>query len=99
MKTLVEVVVSNTSDDHYEGRGLLAPMTPAPLDDSVDHEDPRRMDIRRWLVAHPDPSGPDLAQAQLVAPHWPAPWGRDADVAYQLLIDDELNRAHVRRPL
>jgi len=33
-----------------------------------------------------------------VAPHWPAPWGLDATPLEQLVIDDELRRAGVRRP-
>ena len=31
-------------------------------------------------------------------PHWPAPWGLDADPIQQLIIDDELSKANVRRP-
>ncbi len=34
-----------------------------------------------------------------VVPHWPRPWGLDADPIHQLLIDDELARAAVRRPV
>jgi alkylation response protein AidB-like acyl-CoA dehydrogenase len=33
-----------------------------------------------------------------VAPHWPSPWGLDADPIHQLIIDDELRRARVSRP-
>jgi alkylation response protein AidB-like acyl-CoA dehydrogenase len=57
------------------------------------------LEIREWLDQHPNPSGRDLAQAGLVAPHLPAPWGRDADVETQLIIDEELTRAAVRRPI
>ena len=32
------------------------------------------------------------------APHWPEPWGLDADPIHQLIIDDELRAAGVRRP-
>jgi alkylation response protein AidB-like acyl-CoA dehydrogenase len=39
-----------------------------------------------------------LADAGLLAPHWPAPYGRDASPARQLLIDVELRRAGVDRP-
>jgi alkylation response protein AidB-like acyl-CoA dehydrogenase len=31
-------------------------------------------------------------------PHWPPPWGRDATAAEQLVIDEELRRARIRRP-
>ena len=62
-------------------------------------DDPRRTAVRTWLAEHPAPSGRDLAEAGLVAPHWPAPWGRGADPVHQLVIDDELARAGVRRPV
>ncbi|HEV2308927.1 MAG TPA: acyl-CoA dehydrogenase family protein [Acidimicrobiia bacterium] len=62
-------------------------------------DDPRRLAVREWLAAHPDPSGRDLARAGYVVPHWPAPYGLDADAEHQLLIDEELIAAGVRRPL
>jgi alkylation response protein AidB-like acyl-CoA dehydrogenase len=34
-----------------------------------------------------------------VVPHWPAPFGRDADPLTQLVIDEELRAAGVRRPI
>ncbi|HET6949062.1 MAG TPA: acyl-CoA dehydrogenase family protein [Acidimicrobiales bacterium] len=61
-------------------------------------DDPRRTAVRAWLDAHPAPSGRELAEAGLVAPQWPPPWGRDADPVHQLVIDDELHRAGVQRP-
>ena len=61
-------------------------------------DDPRRVAIREWLAAHPTPTGRELAEAGYVAPHWPAPWGIEADPVHQLIIDDELRRARVRRP-
>ena len=39
-----------------------------------------------------------LAEAGLQAPHWPAPYGRGAGPAEQLLIDQELASAEVGRP-
>jgi alkylation response protein AidB-like acyl-CoA dehydrogenase len=39
-----------------------------------------------------------LAEAGLLAPHWPAPYGRDASPAEQLLIDQEMSAAGVERP-
>jgi alkylation response protein AidB-like acyl-CoA dehydrogenase len=39
-----------------------------------------------------------LADAGYVAPHWPGPWGRDASPVEQLVIDQELWAARVRRP-
>ena len=38
-----------------------------------------------------------LVEAGLFVPHWPAPWGRDAGAVEQLIIDEELERAGVRR--
>jgi alkylation response protein AidB-like acyl-CoA dehydrogenase len=39
-----------------------------------------------------------LAETGLMAPHWPAPYGRDASPAEQLVIDQELEAAGVVRP-
>jgi len=39
-----------------------------------------------------------LAEAGLLAPHWPAPYGRGAGPAEQLLIDQEMASAGVLRP-
>ena len=39
-----------------------------------------------------------LAEAGLQAPHWPAPYGRGAGPAEQLLIDQEMSSAGVPRP-
>lgn len=61
-------------------------------------DDPRRQQVRSWLAEHPHPSGEELAAAGYVAPHWPRPWGLDADPVHQLIIDEELTRAEVTRP-
>ncbi|MFN8050093.1 MAG: acyl-CoA dehydrogenase family protein [Acidimicrobiales bacterium] len=58
-------------------------------------DDPRRVEVRAWLAAHPDPSPDELAGAGYVAPHWPAPWGLDADPELQLVIAEELAAANV----
>jgi alkylation response protein AidB-like acyl-CoA dehydrogenase len=39
-----------------------------------------------------------LAASGYLVPHWPRPWGRDAGAVEQLVIDDELRAARVRRP-
>ena len=39
-----------------------------------------------------------LAEIGLMAPHWPAPYGRGASPAEQLVIDQELDAAKVVRP-
>ena len=91
--------MSHATDEETPGRGLLAPTTAAPEESSVDENDPRRREVRAWLAAHPHATGRQLAEAGLVAPGWPEPWGRGADVTTQLLIDDELARADVTRPI
>jgi len=57
------------------------------------------LEVRAWLATHPDPSGRELAEAGYVAPHWPRPFGLGTDPIHQLLIDDELTEARVRRPV
>lgn len=61
-------------------------------------DDPRRSEVRDWIAAHPAPSGRTLAEAGYVAPHLPPPFGLDAEPMHQLIIDEELNAAQVRRP-
>jgi alkylation response protein AidB-like acyl-CoA dehydrogenase len=62
-------------------------------------DDPRRSQVREWLAQNPHPSGRDLAEAGYVVPHWAPPYGLDADPLAQLVIDEELKRANVRRPI
>ncbi len=61
-------------------------------------DDPRRGEVRSWLAGHLSPSALDLAEAGYVAPHWPRPYGLDADPIEQIVIDEELRRAGVKRP-
>jgi len=62
-------------------------------------DDPRRLEVRAWLAEHPSPSGRQLAEGGYVVPHWPRPWGLDADPVTQLVIDEELDAAGVHRPV
>ena len=62
-------------------------------------DDPRRLAVRDWLTEHPRPTGRQLAEAGYVAPHWPPPYGLSADPIHQLIIDEELTRAEVQRPM
>ncbi|MGW5106051.1 acyl-CoA dehydrogenase family protein [Nocardia sp. NPDC004123] len=39
-----------------------------------------------------------LAESGYLAPHWPAPYGRDASAAQQVLINQELEQAGISRP-
>jgi alkylation response protein AidB-like acyl-CoA dehydrogenase len=64
----------------------------------MDHEDDRRRAIREWIAEHPRPTGRELATAGYVAPHWPPPWGLGADASLQLIIDEELAVARIKRP-
>ena len=66
---------------------------------SAPDDDPRRVAIRDWLRQHPRPTPRQLAEAGYVAPHWPPPYGLDADPVHQLLIDEELRNAGVERPV
>jgi len=68
---------------------------PDLTDDDVEAS---RTRLRAWLAEHPDPDGPTLAAAGLVAPHYPPPWGVGAGPELQLLIDAELERAGVTGP-
>ena len=56
-------------------------------------DDPRRTEIREWLDAHPRAPMREVAEAGYVVPHWPRPWGLDADPVHQI---SALVRAHVR---
>ena len=60
-------------------------------------DDPRRLAVRAWLSDHPHPSNADLHAAGYIAPHWPPPFGIDADPIHQLIIDDELRAGGVGR--
>ncbi|TML41355.1 MAG: acyl-CoA dehydrogenase [Actinobacteria bacterium] len=62
-------------------------------------DDSRRIAVREWVKANPRPRGRRLAEAGYVAPHWPRPWGLDADPIHQLVIEDELRRAGVVKPV
>ena len=60
---------------------------------------PARVAFKGFLAEHPTPTGKVLADAGYVVPHWPKPWGLDADPLTQLIIDDELKLAGIRRPV
>ncbi len=64
-----------------------------------------RDEVRAFLREHagggrfPPDWNVRLAEAGYVAPHWPKPWGRDANPVQQLVIDEELRAAAAPRPL
>jgi alkylation response protein AidB-like acyl-CoA dehydrogenase len=59
-------------------------------------------DAIRPVIAAVAAAGEDqraaIAEAGLIMPHWPAPWGRGASALEQLVIDEELAAAGVMRP-
>ncbi len=65
--------------------------------DMPSEHDPRRIEIRAWLADHPDPDNTTLHAGGYIVPHWPEPYGLDADPMHQLIIDDELTRAGVSK--
>ena len=67
--------------------------------DSVEHLRPEIAAVAAEVAALPaEKRQVALAEAGLLAPHWPRPYGRDASPAEQLLIDQELTAAGVERP-
>lgn len=65
--------------------------------DMPAEDDPRRLAVREWLEANPEPTNADLHEAGYIVPHWPEPYGLNADPMHQLIIDDELKRGGVVR--
>jgi alkylation response protein AidB-like acyl-CoA dehydrogenase len=61
-------------------------------------DDPRRREVRAWFEAHPKPSPEEWLASGYTVPHWPKPWGLEADAELQLIIDSEIDRAGLIRP-
>lgn len=66
--------------------------------DLPPENDPRRQEVRAWFDAHPKPTYRQLAEMGYTVPHWPKPWGLEADAELQLIIDEEIKRAHITAP-
>ena len=67
--------------------------------DSVAHLQPEIASAIAEVAALPaEKQQIALADAGLLAPHWPRPYGREAGAAEQLLIDQEMAAAGVTRP-
>ncbi len=62
--------------------------------------EPLRDEIRQVVaqVAAADDQRVAMAEAGLIMPHWPPPWGRGSSPLEQLVIDEELAAAGVPRP-
>ncbi|MGB8403206.1 MAG: acyl-CoA dehydrogenase [Mycobacterium sp.] len=61
-----------------------------------------RADIRTEFAAWAD-LGPEQLRERMIRtgylmPHWPEPWGRAADAVEQLVIEEELAEAGIKRP-
>lgn len=61
-------------------------------------DDPRRLAVRAWFEAHPEPTAEQWLETGYTVPHWPQPWGLAADAELQLIIDSEIERAGLLRP-
>ena len=60
-------------------------------------DDPRRLAVRAWREANPEPTQAELHEAGYVVPHWPEPWGIGADPIHQIIIQQELAGLKVKR--
>ena len=62
------------------GRRTAPPRYGCPVDFDLPADDaPERLEVREWFTANPQPTGRQLAEAGYVVPHWPRPWGLDAE--------------------
>ncbi len=57
-----------------------------------------RAAVERVAATPPTDQRAAMAEAGLIMPHWPAPWGRGASPLEQLVIDEELAAAGIMRP-
>jgi alkylation response protein AidB-like acyl-CoA dehydrogenase len=68
--------------------------------DLGDDTEPLREEVRAFVATLPedgDARKVALADSGFLVPHWPAPWGRGASAVEQLVIDEELAAAKVKR--
>ena len=67
-----------------------------------EHAEQVRARVRSDTAGWADLSSAELRDTMLatgyLVPHWPKPWGREADAVEQIIIEDELARAGVKRP-
>jgi alkylation response protein AidB-like acyl-CoA dehydrogenase len=54
-----------------------------------------RAEVRAFVATEPDDVA--IADEGYLMPHWPKPWGRDASAVEQLVIDQELAAAGIKR--
>ena len=75
-------------------RGLAADLPP----EAEDRRAVLRPLVQEVAAQQGEAQRAALVETGLLAPHWPAPWGRSADPLDQLVIDEELSAAGVVRP-
>ncbi|MEO9018118.1 MAG: acyl-CoA dehydrogenase family protein, partial [Mycobacterium sp.] len=68
------------------------------LESVVDSRHEIAAEAARIAALPPQQRQVALAESGMLAPHWPAPYGRGASPAEQLVIDQELAAAGVERP-
>lgn len=57
-----------------------------------------RAEVAGWAGLEPQQRRERMIETGYLVPHWPRPWGRAADAVEQLVIEQELAAANVRRP-
>jgi alkylation response protein AidB-like acyl-CoA dehydrogenase len=91
-------VARATADGRRRDLSIDLPSGPEAAEEAAQ----ARLDVQALveeLRAHEKPNWRSiLADAGYIAPHWPRPWGLDATPIQQLVIDEELRAARVRRP-
>lgn len=93
--TATRDVMVNLGESDADFRARVADILDRALSLS-DNGFGRQGDYPEFLVG---PRRELLADAGLIAPHWPAPWGCDATVRQQLIVDEEFGkRAELVRP-
>ena len=102
--TTLRQLVGGTAPLHAEAARLALSGTrrqlrvelPSEAEDLHDQLSP----AVRAIAAMDDPAEQRraLAEEGFLAPHWPAPWGRDAEPVEQLVIDRVCHEAKLRRP-
>jgi alkylation response protein AidB-like acyl-CoA dehydrogenase len=55
-------------------------------------------DVARLCELTGDERKKELIETGYVMPHWPKPWGREADAIEQLVIEQEFAKAGIKRP-
>ena len=78
-------------------RGGLAHGASFTLPEEAErHRAAAREAAATWRTLEPNARRDFLVDSGYLVPHWPKPWGRDADVLEQLVIEEEF--ANVERP-